>query len=380
MNKLTTLAATIVATIGALTSCNASDKSDGAGELSLKKAVGDRFLVGVALNSRQIIGEDSAGIDVVKQHFNSIVAENCMKNESIHPYQDVYNFGCADSLVTFGEENGMAVIGHCLVWHSQLAKWFLYDEKGDTVCADTLKARMKDHIYTVVGRYKGKIHGWDVVNEAFLEDGSYRKSPFYNIIGEEYIPLAFQWAHEADPDAELYYNDYGMDGEKKREAVVKLVRSLKERGLRIDAVGMQSHVGMDYPDLKEYEKSMLAFAAEGVNVMVTEWEMSALPTIHRGANISDLANYSDKFNPYPTGLPEEVSEAWNKRMDKFFQLYLKHSDIITRVTAWGVSDGDSWKNDYPMKGRIDYPLLFDRNHVPKQFIKDFCSKANTSKE
>lgn len=157
-----------------------------------------------------------------------------------------------------------------------------------------------------------------MVNEAIMEDGSYRKSKFYEILGEEFIPLAFQYAHEADPDAELYYNDYGMDVPGRREGVVKLVRSLKEKGLRIDAVGMQGHMGMDYPDIRRFEESMLAFAAAGVKVMITEWEMSALPTARRSANISDTVAFKKSLNPYPDALPDSVNQAWNKECKSSF--------------------------------------------------------------
>ena len=171
----------------------------------------------------------------------------------------------------------MAVIGHTLIWHSQLAPWFAVDEQGRDVSPEVLKQRMRDHIHTVVGRYKGRVKGWDVVNEAIEDDGSYRRNVFYRILGEEYIPLAFQYAHEADPDAELYYNDYSLANPRKREGVVRLVQKLKSRGLRIDAVGMQAHLGMEWPSVEEFEKSMLAFAATGVKVMVTELDLNALP-------------------------------------------------------------------------------------------------------
>ena len=344
-------------------------------EPSLKDAVGDKFLMGVALNVNQSSGVDTSSIKLVKQHFNSIVAENCMKCEVIHPEEDRYDFTLADQFVSFGEKNGMAVIGHCLIWHSQLAPWFCVDEKGNNVTPEVLKQRMKDHITTIVTRYKGRIKGWDVVNEAILEDGSYRKSKFYEILGEEFIPLAFQYAHEADPDAELYYNDYAMNMPGKREGVVKLVSSLKEKGIRIDAVGMQGHMGMDYPDINEFEQSIVAFAGTGVKVMVTEWDMSALPTVKQSANISDTVAYQKMLNPYPETLPDSVSKAWNNRMKQFFGLFEKHADVISRVTAWGVSDSDSWKNDFPVKGRHDYPLLFDRNYQPKPFVKEIMAES-----
>ena len=349
-------------------------------EPSLKDAVGDKFLMGVALNVNQSSGVDTSSIKLVKQHFNSIVAENCMKCEVIHPEEDRYDFTLADQFVSFGEKNGMAVIGHCLIWHSQLAPWFCVDEKGNNVTPEVLKQRMKDHITTIVTRYKGRIKGWDVVNEAILEDGSYRKSKFYEILGEEFIPLAFQYAHEADPDAELYYNDYAMNMPGKREGVVKLVSSLKEKGIRIDAVGMQGHMGMDYPDIIEFEQSIVAFAGTGVKVMVTEWDMSALPTVKQSANISDTVAYQKMLNPYPETLPDSVSKAWNNRMKQFFGLFEKHADVISRVTAWGVSDSDSWKNDFPVKGRHDYPLLFDRNYQPKPFVKEIMAESQLPAE
>ncbi len=341
-------------------------------DFSLKEKFGDKFLMGVALNTRQVTGEDSIGQAVARKHFNCVVAEDGMKCENIHPEKDRYYFESSDSLVAFAEANGMKVIGHCLIWHSQCAPWFFLNDDGSQVSADELKKRMKEHISTIVGRYKGRVFGWDVVNETVIEDGSYRKSKFYEILGEDYIPLAFEYAHEADPDAELYINDYGMNVPGRRNTIVKIVHSLKEKGLRIDGVGMQGHMGMDYPELKDFEDSMLAFAAEGVKVMITEWEMSALPTISATANITDTVAFAKELTPYPESLPDSVSQVWNARMKAFFELFLKHSDIVSRVTVWGVSDGDSWKNDFPMKGRHDYPLLFDRNYEMKPFLKELC--------
>lgn len=347
-------------------------------EPSLKDVVEGKFLMGAALNTFQSSGKDTNAVKILKQHFNAVVAENCMKCEVIHPEEDRYDFTLADEFVNFGIENGMVVTGHCLIWHSQLAPWFTVDKNGKKVSAEVLKQRMKDHITTVVTRYKGKIKGWDVVNEAIMEDGSYRKSAFYEILGEEFIPLAFQYAHEADPDAELYYNDYSMNVPGKRDAVVKLVKQLQERGIRIDAVGMQGHMGLDYPDMKEFEESIEAYAATGVKVMITEWDMSALPTVRQSANVSDTVAFKKAMNPYPEALPDSVSKVWNERMMAFFNLFEKHADVITRVTAWGVSDGDSWKNNFPVRGRKDYPLLFDRNYQPKPFVVDLMEAAKDS--
>lgn len=375
--KITHVILTLFASM-LVVSCGNGKQATITEEPALKDVFGDKFLVGVAVNVRQSSEVDTASVKIIKKHFNSIVAEDCMKSANIHPEEDRYNFKQADQFVKFGQENNMAIIGHCLIWHSQLAPWFCVDQKGNNVSAEVLKQRMKDHITTIVTRYKGKIKGWDVVNEAIEEDGSYRKTKFYEILGEEYIPLAFQYAHEADPDAELYYNDYGMNVPGRRDAVVKLVNSLKAKGLRIDAVGMQGHMGMDYPTIEDFEASMLAFAGTGVKVMITEWDMSALPTVKRSANISDTVTFRKAMNPYPEALPDSVSAVWNARMKAFFNLFLKHADIVERVTAWGVSDGDSWKNNFPVRGRKEYPLLFDRNYEMKPFLKELINENKTT--
>ena len=370
-NKKTVLAGLLAIVVAACGAQTAVKK-----EATLKDALGDKFLIGTALNTRQSSGQDTNAVKVVKKHFNAIVAENCMKSEVLQPEEGRYDFRQADEFVKFGEDNGMTVTGHCLIWHSQCPRWFLVDKEGKNVSAEVLKQRMKEHITTVVSRYKGRILGWDVVNEAIMEDGSYRKSKFYEILGEEFIPLAFQYAHEADPDAELYYNDYNMHEPGKRATVVKLVNDLKKRGLRIDAVGMQGHVGMDYPDLSKFEASMEAYAATGAKVMITEFDMSALPTISRSANVADRVDFEKKtLNPYPDGLPDSVSLEWNARMETFMNLFIKHADYVTRVTAWGVSDRDSWKNNFPMRGRTDYPLFFDREYRPKPFVQKLIDGA-----
>ncbi|MDR1623994.1 MAG: endo-1,4-beta-xylanase [Tannerellaceae bacterium] len=341
-----------------------------AAAFSLKQALGDKFLVGVAINSEQASGRDTQAVAIIKQHFNAIVPENCMKSAIIHPEENRYDFTLADEFVRFGEENNLFITGHCLIWHSQLAPWFCVDEQGNNVSPGILKERMKEHIHTIVSRYKGRVKGWDVVNEAIIENGEWRQTAFYQILGEEFIPLAFQYAHEADPEAELYYNDYDMSFQGRRESVVKLINTLRERGIRIDAVGMQGHLGMDYPGVGEFEESLLAFAATGVKVMITEWDMSALPMVEQGANVSDTVAYRQMLNPYTEGLPDSVSSVWNNRMRAFLNLFIRHADVITRVTAWGVSDGDSWKNNWPVRGRRDYPLLFDRNYQLKPFLKE----------
>lgn len=346
-------------------------------ESSLKSALEDKFYIGAALNANQITGKDTASLRILTSQFNSIVAENCMKSQEIHPIEGEFDFTLSDQFVNLGEQNSMFIIGHALIWHSQLSKWFCVDEKGDNVSPELLKSRMKTHINTIVSRYKGRIKGWDVVNEAILEDGSYRKSKFYEILGEEFIPLAFQYAHEADPEAELYYNDYNEWYPGRRETVIRLIRTLKERGIRIDAIGMQGHLGMEGPTLEEYEETILDYTKEGVKVMVTEFDMSILPSPKHGIGADLAANfeYQKSLNPYTEGVPEEVMEAWNNRMQDFFRLFIKHADKITRVTMWGIADGDSWKNGFPVRGRTDYPLLFDRNYQPKDVVQLIINDA-----
>lgn len=343
---------------------------------ALKDVLQDKFLIGVALNTRQSSGNDTAATRIVREHFNAIVAENCMKSAEIHPEIDRYNFTQADEFVQFGVDNDLTVTGHCLIWHSQLPRWFCVDENGENVTPEVLKERMKEHISTVVGRYKGVIKGWDVVNEAILEDGSYRKSKFYEILGEEFIPLAFQYAEEADPDAELYYNDYNEWYPGKRETVVRLINTLKERGIRIDGIGMQGHVGMTNPTIETYQETIDDYVTAGVKVLITELDMSPLPEPRRmgGANLADMESYRKEIDPYTEGLPENVAQAWNERMMDLFNLFLENSDNVLRVTMWGVSDTDSWKNNFPVRGRTDYPLLFDRDHQPKGVVTQLISQ------
>lgn len=344
---------------------------------TLKEALKDKFYIGTALNLPQIRGTDTLSLSIVKKQFSSIVAENYMKSMYLQPKEGEFFFEDADKFVEFGEENNLFIIGHTLIWHSQAPDWFFVDENGNDVSPDVLKERMKNHIHTVVGRYKGRIHGWDVVNEAILDNGEWRKSKFYEILSEEFIPLAFQYAHEADPDAELYYNDYNEWIVPKQEAIVDMVNKLKSEGLRIDGVGMQGHMVMDRPTIDEYRKAIEKYSSAGVKVLVTEFDLSALPYPRReiSSNISDTARFRAEMNPYPDVLPDSITVQWNKRMVDLFRLFVEQSDKISRVTMWGVTDADSWKNNFPMPGRTDYPLLFDRNGNPKPVVEEIIRMA-----
>ncbi len=347
---------------------------------TMREAFEGKFLIGAAINTRQVASKDAKIQHVINSQFSALVPENCMKPEEIHPKQNLWDFKDADAIVKLARKNKQAITGHRLVWHSQVPYWFFKDDMAQPVTKDELIRRMKEHIQTVVGRYKGKIKGWDVVNEAILDNGQMRQTNFYNTIGPEYIRLAFQFAHEADPDAELYYNDYSMDNPAKRETVVKLIRDLKAHGCRIDGVGMQSHVSFS-TNLAEYEKSLEAFAAEGVKVMVTELDLSVLPwpSGNYGAAVETNFEYQKSMNPYTDGLPAAKAQEQTDFFVKLFRIYLKHADVIDRVTFWGLTDADSWKNGWPMAGRTDYPLAIDRDYNPKPFVEAIIKLANESK-
>ncbi|MCP9199099.1 endo-1,4-beta-xylanase [Gramella sp. GC03-9] len=347
----------------------AQNREDSENTETLKNAFEDKFYIGTALNAWQVSGRKPEEIQVVKKHFNSIVAENIMKSGRLQAEQGKFDFDLADQFVEFGEKNGMHIHGHTLIWHSQAPRWFFTDEQGNQISKEELTRRMKDHISTVVGRYKGRIDSWDVVNEAIEDDGSYRESKFYQILGKDFIKLAFQFAHEADPQAKLYYNDYSMSKPGKRDGVVRMVKELKEEGIHIDGIGMQGHIGMSHPELSEMEKSIQAFSELG-EVSITELDLSVLPSPwgDAGAEISKNYEYEDKMNPFPDGLPEDVNRQFTERYLEFFKLFIKYQDKIERVTLWGVNDGNSWKNNWPVRGRTDYPLLFDRQNQPKPIV------------
>lgn len=349
-------------------------------DLFLQSAFEGKFLFGAALNQAHIMGSDTQGLEVLRKHFNSIVAENVMKSGLVQPTEGKFNFEMSDRFVALGLEGNYHMVGHTLIWHSQVPRWFFIDKEGKDVSPAVLTQRMKDHIHTVVGRYKGKIKGWDVVNEAILDDGSWRNSKFYQILGEDFVKLAFQFAHEADPEAELYYNDYSMANPGKREGVVKMVKNLQAQGIPIHGIGMQGHIGLDYPTVNEFEKSILAFAKLGVTVMITELDLSVLPSPRRdmGADVATNVEYQQWLNPYTNGLPADVQQKFDERYTAFFGLFLKHHDKISRVTLWGIQDGDSWKNGWPVRGRTDYPLLFNRDYTPKKVVGDIITLARST--
>jgi endo-1,4-beta-xylanase len=337
-----------------------------AGKTGLAELYKKDFLVGTAISTATLDGNDQTMLNLIKKEFNAITAENVMKWGVLNPEPGIWNWNAPDRMVNFGVENDMFIQGHTLVWHSQAPQW-LFQDKGQPVSREKLLKRMESHIDTVVGRYKGKIGGWDVVNEAIDEEKGWRKSPWFNIIGPEYMELAFRLAHEADPKAHLIYNDYNMHLPGKREFLFEVIRGYQKRNVPIHGVGLQGHVGLKYPDLTELENSIKACRDHGLAAHITELDVDVLPVAwdHTGANVSDVKKYSDELNPYTAGLPGKVQQQLTDRYVQLFEMFLEHRDTIARVTTWGTSDHESWKNGFPVRGRTNYPLLFDRSNQPK---------------
>ncbi|MGD1044603.1 MAG: endo-1,4-beta-xylanase [Bacteroidota bacterium] len=336
---------------------------------ALKDIFKDDFYIGVALSLNQISGKEPDAIALVEKHFNSITPENILKWEEVHPELNRYNFEAADRYVAFGEKHKMHIIGHTLVWFHQTPDWVFQDELGKPITREALLERMKDHIFTVMGRYKGRIHGWDVVNEAIMADGGFRKCKWLEIIGEDYLLKAFEYARQADPNAQLYYNEYDFEERPKCEAVIRLIQNLQLKGVRIDGIGIQGHWFLDWPSIEEVETYILALSKLGVKLMVTEMDISVLPFYPVDSKAVDIssfdAEWQEKNNPYRDVLPDSAQKDLAKRYAELFSLFRKHRDKFSRVTLWAVHDGQSWRSYLPIKGRKDYPMLFDRHCKPK---------------
>ena len=294
-----------------------------------------------------------------------------MKPAFIQPKENFFTFDETDRMMDFAEANKLEVVGHTLVWKNATPSWFFVDANGNKVSREVLIERLKKHIRTVVGRYKGRVKYWDVVNEALNDDGSLRESNWLKIIGEDYIEIAFEMAAKAAPNAKLYYNDYSLTEPKKRRGAVRLIRSLQAKGVKIDGIGFQGHYGLTWPRLNELEDSIKAFAKLGIDIFVSELDVSVLPRGSEnqlGADISLNIEIEDKLNPYPRRLPPVIEAKLARRYHEIFAVLNKHRDSISRVSVWGLSDENSWLNDWPVKERTDYPLLFDRQMKKKSFV------------
>jgi endo-1,4-beta-xylanase len=351
---------------------------------ALKDVFKADFHIGAALSVDQISGREREAMVLVEKHFNTITPENILKWEEVHPEPDRYNFEPADRYVAFGEKHGMHIVGHTLVWFYQTPRWVFEDKSGKPLSREALLDRMREHIFTVVGRYKGRIHGWDVVNEAIVDDGGFRKNKWFEIIGEDYIQKAFEYARQADPGAELYYNEYDEEKPAKCEGVVRLVRNLQSKGIRIDGVGIQGHWFLASPSLQEIETSFLTLSKLGVKLMITEMDIGVLPFYAVDSPMVELSSFSPeeqkKHNPYPNGLPDSVQQDLANRYAQLFLLFHKHRDKINRVTFWAVHDAQSWRSYLPIRGRTDYPMLFDRQLKPKPAFRAVVKVAEDDKK
>jgi len=347
--------------------------------VSLRDAYKDAFRVGCAVSEAVVSGADAGSREIVAREFNSITVENVMKAERINPQPGVFHFGPADGFVEFGEANNQFIVGHTLVWHNQTPSWYFQDADGKPHPREKVIEHMRTFIGKVAGRYVGRVHAWDVVNEVIADDGSYRPTSWVRGVGDgdELVRLAFKFASESAPDTELYYNDFNAWRPAKRDGIVRMVKMLKAAGIRIDGIGIQGHWGLNYPKTEHIEAAIDAYAALGVKVMITELDVDVLPLTKEGQIIGtgmgheqfQLEEFKTFLDPYPNGLPDAVQQQLASRYAELFRIFHNKRDKIDRVTVWGLHDGMSWKNDYPIPNRTNHPLLFTRDKRPKPALE-----------
>ncbi|MEO6232572.1 MAG: endo-1,4-beta-xylanase [Ferruginibacter sp.] len=344
-----------------LNACSSTKKNTAVtGTPSLKEVFKNDFGIGTALNNGEIEERDPKADLLIKQQFNMATPENIMKAEIIHPQWDTYNFDMADKMVAYCKKNDIKINAHTLIWHSQLPA---FAHRIQSV--DSFKTFFTNHITTVASRYDGKVYSWDVVNEALNENGTMRKSIFLQKLGDDFVTEAFRTAQAAAPNTQLYYNDYNNELPAKRAGCIALIKKIQAAGVRIDGVGIQGHWHLGRLPLKDIEASILEYAALGIQVMFTELDIEVLPRNTQGADVNQRMESTANANPYVNGLPDSVQQKLANDYEALFKLFLKHKDNISRVTFWGVDDGQSWLNGWPVRGRTNYPLLFDRNFQPK---------------
>jgi len=322
----------------------------------LKDYYKNYFPIGVAVSPGSLSGDEA---QLIVQQFNSITPENAMKMGPIHPQEHRYNWAFADSIVNFAQAHGIKVRGHNLCWHEQTPNWLFKDSLGNQVSKEVLLRRLKEHITTVVNRYKGKVYAWDVVNEAVDDDSTrlLRNSLWYQICGEDFIIKAFEYAHEADPNAVLFYNDYNTERPEKRERVYKLLKKLIDAKVPINGVGLQAHWSVYEPSENELRAAIEKFASLGLKVQITELDISVYPwEKNRRAK---RPGESDAFTP-------EREQQQLEQYKKVFRIFRDYKNVITGVTFWNVSDRNTWLDGYPVPGRKNYPLLFDQKLQPKK--------------
>ena len=339
---------------------------------SLKEAYKDAFLMGCAIALPQVMGRNPKEQELLLEQFNAVSPVSDLKPQPLHPTPDKWNFEPADRYVEFAAAHNLPALGHTLVWHNQTPDWFWFRPDGSVKPRKDILDNLESYIHTVTKHFAGKIYAWDVINELIDEDGSYRTNKGWGLaLGgdcDEMVKLAFRAANEGDPNAELYYNDYNLWRPSKLAGTMRLVRMLQKEGLRIDGVGVQAHWGLDYPDNKLLAAAIDSLSSLGVKVMFTELDVDVLPLTKSGqmsgSSMSDPVFQREEFmnvlNPYRDGLPQSVDIQLTRRYAELFQLLYDYRDKIDRVTFWGLHDGVSWKNNYPVPNRTNYPLLFDR--------------------
>jgi len=352
----------MIMTICLLTTGCSSGKKNAASirPASLKEVFKKDFGIGTALNSQQIEEKDPKAAILIPQQFNMATPENIMKAEIIHPQWDSYNYDLADKMADYCKRNNIKVNGHTLIWHSQLP---LFARRIQSV--DSFKTFFTNHIKTIAGHFDGKVYSWDVVNEALNEDGTMRKSVFLQKMGDDFVTDAFRIAQAAAPNTQLYYNDYNNEQPAKRAGCIALIKKIQSAGVRIDGVGIQGHWHLGKIPLKDIEESIIQYSALGIKVMFTELDIEILPRNFQGADVNQRMNVTAASNPYPDGLPDSLQQKLADDYVSLFKLFLKYKGKVSRVTFWGVNDGQSWLNGWPVRGRTNYPLLFDRNFLPK---------------
>jgi endo-1,4-beta-xylanase len=326
-------------------------------EQTLSKAYKSFFPIGAAIAPRHL----RTHADLLLSQYNSITAENCMKFEPIHPEPNRYAFGDADALADFARGNGFKMRGHTLVWHNQTPNWVFENTDGSQVTRETLIERMREHIHTVVGRYRDAIYCWDVVNEAISDEGEeiLRRTRWREIIGDDYIQRAFQFAHEADPNATLFYNDYNEANPTKTRKIVSMLKELIEQGAPIHGMGMQAHYGPTKPTVDEIRAALETYAALGIQVQITEMDLS-------------VYEWDDEPNDLRKPTPE-MMERQAIRYEQIFALLREFRSVVTGVTLWGLADDSTWLDNFPVRGRKNWPLLFDETHKPKEACRRVMS-------
>jgi endo-1,4-beta-xylanase len=328
-----------------------------AADKGLKDHYQSYFPVGVAVSPAAL--KDPAESALILQQFNSLTPENDMKMGPIHPEENRYNWGPADAIVDYAQAHRLRVRGHNLCWHEQTPSWLFKDVQGQQVSKAVLLKRLRDHIDTVVKRYKGKIYAWDVVNEAIADDSTQflRNSDWYQICGEDFIAEAFRYAHAADPKAVLFYNDYNTERPEKRERIYKLLKKLKDAKVPVDGVGLQGHWSLQEPTENELRTAIERYASLGLKVQITELDVSIYPWEKNKRE--KRPGEADAYTP-----ALEQRQAAQYKM--FFKVFRDYKNVLTGVTFWNISDKYTWLDTYPVPGRKNYPLLFDQKQQPKK--------------